>query len=126
MAFSHSITRSFSEGSGTVTASNTYSAGAEANLDETIPAAAINQLVNVAFPYANLTSMYLYCPVACTIKTNSSNAPAATINLTAGEAYIWPNGGAANPFGSTDVTKYYVTCSAGGLLTQRLLYDPTP
>ncbi len=74
-----------------------------------------------------MQSLYLYSDVALTIKSNSSASPAATINLPAAEALIWPNGGAANPFGATDVTALYITGPAGaGTFTMRCLLDPTP
>ncbi len=127
MPFSHTISRNFSSGSSTITSSNTFTGGQEVNLEETIPDNSTNMLVNAALDVSTMQSLYLACDVAITIKTNSSNAPAASISLTAGQALIWPNGGADNPFGATDVTKFYVTGPAtGGTFQMRALLDPTP
>jgi hypothetical protein len=126
MPFSHTITRSFSSGSSTVTSSKTYTGGSEANLDEVIPASASNLQVNVAVPVANLQSLYISTDVAMTIRVNSSGAPTATINTVVGEPFIWPNGGSTNPLGGTNVTAFFITSTLSGTLVMRALIDPTP
>jgi hypothetical protein len=127
MAFSHTLTRSFSSGSSTVSSSKTYTAGAEVNIDEALSASATDFAVAAAIDVSALQSLFLYCDVACTIEVNSTSSPTATIVLPAGEAYLWPNGSATNPLGGTDVTTLYCTIgSTAGTLQMRALVDPTP
>lgn len=127
MAFSHTISRNFSSGSSTVTASKTYTAGAEVNIDEALAASATDYQVNAAIDVSELESLFLYCDVACTIEVNSTSSPTATIVLAAGEPYLWPNGSATNPLGGTDVTALFCTIgSTAGTLQMRALVDPTP
>lgn len=127
MPFSHTITRSFSSGSSTVTQSKTYTAGSEHNLDEALLANATDFQVNINIDVSELESLYLACDVGCTIEVNSAGSPTKTIVLPAGEAYIWPNGSETNPLGGTDVTALFCTIgSTAGTLTMRALVDPTP
>lgn len=128
MSFSHTINRSFSDGASTVSSSKTYTGSGTANLSETIPASSSNLQLNVAVDVSALQSLYLYCDAAATVYVNdvSGGSPTKTITLPAGEAYIYPNGSDTNPLGASDVTKIYVTCSAGGSLEMRALQDATP
>lgn len=127
MAFTHTITRSFSNGASTITNSKSYTAGAEINIDEPLAASATDYQINVPIDVSELESLYLACDVACTIEVNSAGAPTATIVLPAGEPFIWPNGSATNPLGATDVTALFCTIgSTAGTLQMRALVDPTP
>jgi hypothetical protein len=57
-----------------------------------------------------------------TIKTNSPTSPGNTINLVAGVPLIWDAsaGYYPNPF-TTNVTGFYVTCTAAALLQGSIL-----
>ena len=65
----------------------------------------------------------------CTVKTNSSGAPANTITLEAGIPYDWHEDEPDAFQLDTDVTALYVTDDSGGndaMLEIRSITDPTP
>jgi hypothetical protein len=128
MSFSHTHTRSFSNGASTITSSETFTADAEANLDLELAASSTNVQHNVAVDVSELESLFMLAEADATVYVNdaSTGSPTATIALEGGRAYVWPNGSATNPLGATDVTSLYVTCSAGGDFQVRALVDPTP
>ncbi len=99
--------------------------GAESNITETIPAGT-NTLVAYTLDVSQAKTLYIYSSTDATIKTNSSGAPAATLNMIGGNAISWNNQtGIANPFGSTDITSLYVTNAADTVLSIRCGFDPT-
>lgn len=108
----------------------THTVGAVAEIPgETIPAESTDLLVNIAFPKANLQVLYMLAVGGdMTIETNDSAAPDDTISLKADSPLIWVAADAyhTNPVDSADVTKIYVTSTAGGTLYVYAGYDPTP
>jgi hypothetical protein len=67
--------------------------------------------------------------VACTIKTNSSGAPAHTLVLIADKPYHWnTNSYYANTFITTDITSFYcvVAGATAGVIQIEGLVDGTP
>lgn len=125
MAFSHTHSRNFSSGSATDTASKTYTANSEVNIQESITAGT-DTLISVAIDVSALVSLYLKSDVAATIEVNSGGSPTKTITLAADEPYVWPMGGQTNPLGASDVTGLYVTNAADAAITMYALVDPTP
>ena len=98
---------------------------ADLSLDIAVTAATDVQR-SVAFPYANIKAIALYCDVAVTIETNSPSSPSQTITLAAGVPNLWIYGGpGTNPI-TANVTTIYLTAAAAGTLKIRVLYDPTP
>lgn len=128
MSFSHTHTRSFSNGASTITSSETFTADSEANIDAELAASSVNVQYNVAIDVSELESLYMLAEEDTTVCVNddSLGSPTATIALEGGRAYLWPNGSATNPLGGTDVASLFFTCSAGGDIQMRALYDPTP
>jgi hypothetical protein len=128
MSFSHTHTRSFSNGASTISSSETFTADAEANLDLELAASSTNVQHNVAVDVSELESLFMLAEADATVYVNddSAGSPTATIALEGGRAYVWPNGSATNPLGATDVTALFITCSAGGDFQMRALVDPTP
>lgn len=123
----HAYTIAFTNGATTVTKTATVSAEEQVELVTTLPASSTNVLHTLALDVSEMKSLYLCCTAAATVKTNSSSAPDATVSLTANVPVCWyTGGGGTNPFGTTDVTKVYVTCADGGELYILALQDPTP
>ena len=112
MAFSHTITRSFASGSGTLTSSTTYNGNIEVDISESCPASTTTE-IDVAITVANLQSLYMKSDQIVVIKVNDTTSPTKTFTLPANEAYIWPNGGDTNPLGASNVTKIYVIVTTG-------------
>ncbi len=125
MAFTHTRTTNFSSGSGTITASKSYTGSSETNLSETL-AIGTNTALTIAVDVSTLVHCYIKADAACTILVNSTGAPTKTITLAADEPYVWPDGGLTNPIGSADVTVFYVTNVALVNLEVRVLQDSTP
>lgn len=86
-------------------------------LNTSFGASTTNQLVAAAFTVANIQGVFLVANQNLTIKTNSSGSPAQTINLIAGLPLYWEAsaGYFSNPF-TTNVTAFYITCTAATLL----------
>jgi len=125
MAFTHTRTTNFSSGSGTITASKSYTGSSETNLSETL-AIGTNTALTIAVDVSTLVHVYIKSDVAVTILVNSTGAPTKTITLAADEPYIWPDGGLTSPLGASDVTVFYCTQAAEADLEVRILQDSTP
>lgn len=105
---------------------STYTADAEYNLDVTVPALSTNYVMAATIDVSQMKSLYLYSSVDLTLETNSGSSPAATVSLLAGKAKIWAHdSGETNPFGSTDVTGLFATCTPEATFKMRALIDPT-
>lgn len=126
---SHSITRAWSRGNEQLLKQFAVQAGAEANLDESLPIGT-NTLVAFALDVSQCVSLFLLSDVALTLKTNSSGSPVNTFTLAAGVPFCWvlgdpplrDNAGAAV---TTDITALYATNAAIAQLQIRCLFDPT-
>lgn len=122
----HTISVQYSGGStAAVQSRQSYTAGAENNIEEELDAGT-DQLLAFTADVSQMKSCVLMADVDMTVKTNSSGSPAKTIALVGGQAVIWSStNGQTNPFGTTDVTALYVTNTEAGTLTIRTLIDPT-
>ena len=80
-------------------------------------AGSTNVAFSIAWTVANTQAIFLLSTSNLTIKTNSSSSPANTINLVANVPLIWDAsaGYYSNPF-TTNVTEFFITCSAAALL----------
>lgn len=133
MSYSHSWEQTFQRGSdASASYTETVTASAEANVDETIGVDAANFLINLAIDISALKSIYMLASKNMTIYTNdlSSGAPDHTISLVANVPYRWTTASpGASPFAgdASDVTKIYVTgAGASGTLKINILQDATP
>jgi hypothetical protein len=105
-------------------------AGAEQNVEETIPADSTDLLlVGLTIDVSALKSIYIKSDKALTLETNSSSAADETLTLGADTPIIWYDGmpAAMKPF-QQDVTALYVTegASVDANLIIKTLQDPTP
>lgn len=128
----HRISQGWSNGGNGLSRTREISAGAENNLDESIAAGAVNQLVAFVLDVSQLKALYLLAAAALTIKTNSSGAPANTFVLQPGVPFVWHDQmpalrDTAGVAVGTDITALYVS-NAGAdavVLQLRSLLDPT-
>jgi len=62
-----------------------------------------------------------------TIKTNSTSAPGDTVTMTAGQVWLWSStaGVGTDPFPTADVTKLYLTTTAGTTFNLRAIVTAT-
>lgn len=122
----HTIAQTYQAAGGAVVTSVSVTADAELNVDVTLSASTSDKEIDFILDQDNAQALCLYCSAACTIKTNSSSAPDDTISLTAGVAVLCKSNAEVLALLSADITKIYVTCSAGGDLKIRSLSDITP
>jgi hypothetical protein len=122
----HTIMQSYQTGNGSLVGNMAVTGDTEINSDVVLAPAAVNVELDVDFKRANAQCLGLECTGDCTIKTNSSSAPQDTIVLTANQPLICKSGAeVAARFGG-DVTKLFLSSTAGGTFSVRILLDETP
>jgi len=110
---------------GDLTASQSKTAGTEINIDETF-VIGTDALMAMVIDVSQMVSFHVVASTAMTIETNNGTTPGTTISLVAGVPLVWQKDTYhANPFGSTDVTAFYVTNAASSRLQGKILVDPT-
>lgn len=123
MAFDAQIRSDVSSNSGSISATRSFSGNTQVVLDDTIAAATTNQLFTIAIDVSQVKMLVMLSDVAMTIKTNSSGAPANTVNLLAGVPYEYGEGGYSTLVLTTDVTAIYVTSTLEGRLRILAILD---
>jgi len=79
MSFTHSITRSYTDSSGTpISSLESVSADTEFNFDGSIAGASDDVQINYAVTRANLKSLYLYCASALEVRAENATGVAIT------------------------------------------------
>lgn len=105
---------------------STVTDNGESNREVPLAPGSTNVQIDIALDVSQMKSAFLMCTAACTLKTNSTSAPDATITLAAGAPIPWVAAwGGTNPYGGTDVTKVYATCADGGTLYLFHVVDAT-
>ncbi len=117
----HNVVQSYQTAGGSLTGNLAVTGDMEQNADVVLTAGASNTLLTFAFTRANVKSIALYCTGDCTIKVNSTGSPQETITLTAGQPTIAANNTAAEALFSGDVTAFYLSSTAGGTFSVRVL-----
>lgn len=109
MSISHSITKSWQNGSNSLAERITYTGTEELNFDFTVAASTSDQAVALAFSKTLLQSLFISSDQAITIKVNSSSVPDETLSVASGNPLQWDiNGGLPSPF-SANVTEVYIS-----------------
>jgi hypothetical protein len=126
--FTHSVGITYRNDAGTVAATTqNYNGDGETNFNETIAASASNAEYDWTLQKDDAVTLAIFASGAMTLKSNSSGSPDDTITLAAGQLLVWTSdSGMTNPFSNGDVTKIYVTSTAGGLLKIRSLLNVAP
>ena len=122
----HNIIQSYQTASGSLTGQVAVTGDAELNSDVDLAAAASNVELDLAVTRLNIKSCALVCTGDCTVKTNSTGSPSETINLTANQPSIAKNATEAQALFSANLTKLYLSSTAGGKFSVRFLLDQTP
>lgn len=106
---------------------NVITAGMKVSIDESIPGASTNLLLDLMLDVSQVRGCYLLCDRDITLKTNSSGSPANTINLKADIPYRWYTNQYNALLLTSDVTALYATLAAGAAARLRcaFLVDPT-
>ena len=128
MAFTHQIMEQWYGGGRYVTAQNTFTAGLQISLSESIPEDSTDLEVGLMMPVTALKSIYIKSDQDVTIEINSGSDPDDTIVLVADVPYIWHENSYHACLLTTDIAALFVT-NAGEIaatLEIEALYDPTP
>lgn len=106
---------------------STQSVGGVSNVPISIPwtafpAASVNVLLTLAFPFATLQQIALVSDKGMTLKFNSSGSPVPTITLQPGSVFEWnsSDGYFANPF-TANITQVFVSCTPASRLSGFIL-----
>ena len=94
----------------------------ELTIDQTYGASLTDQLLTIAFNYADVQSVILVSDKGLTIETNSGSSPSNTFVLKAATPLVWSKSAAyfANPF-TANVTAFYITTTAAARLQGKIL-----
>jgi hypothetical protein len=129
--FSRILIQSYT-GVDSLTSKLTVEAGAEAIVNEPIPAASNPLALGFTMDVSQLKLLYMLAKGDLIVKTNSNGSPPNTFTLKAGVAFAWATGGlaltdTAGVAVTTDITSLQVVnASAEAVDLQiRALYDPT-
>lgn len=108
----------------TYTVTNAQSRG----VDETLAASSVNVEVDVVLTRAQIKGLMLSCVGGdLTIKTNSTSAPGDTVTMADGDILYWStaNNLGTDPFATADVTKLYLSSTAGTVFKLRAIVTAT-
>ena len=128
MAQTQTLSVAWSDGSELVSGQNSDSDTIAIKLDIDVTAGQTNKQVDVALDVSEMQILLISSDVDAVIKTNSTGSPDATVTIAGGGTIPWCLAwGSTNPFGSTDVSKLYVTNSdpdTAGTVKVRTLLGP--
>jgi hypothetical protein len=117
----HNVIQTYQTAGGSITGTTVCTGDMEQNADVVLSAGASNVLLTYAFTRANAKSCVLYCSGDCTIKTNSSGSPQDTITLNPGIPIPAASLTAVEAIFSGNITAFYLSSTAGGTFSVRLL-----
>ena len=124
----HVLTLNWTRSGDAIAKNVTLTAGAELNIDETVPGSG-NVVINAAIDVSAVTGLYITCDGAVVLTANDDGTPDATITLAADKPCIWYTGcGLTSPLGSVDWTTVKATkaTAVDAALKIRVLLDATP
>lgn len=96
-----------------ISSQETISGVAAFSYDDSIPSATTDFEIPAAFVVAECNFFMVRAEVAMTLETNSPSAPAQTIALQAGKAYIFRRTDYVAFLLTTNVTNFYITNASG-------------
>jgi hypothetical protein len=124
LSYTHKLTFSISSDSGGTPLSGVQSevGSTEIAQDQQFGAGLTDQLLTVAFNFANVQSIFLLSDKGLKIETNSGTSPVNTINLKPGSPLAWSvsEGYFPNPF-TANVTAFYITTTVAARLQVKIL-----
>lgn len=124
MSITHKLTFSISSDSAGTPLSGVQSevGSTEIIQDVNYGASLTDQLLTVAFNFANVQTIFLLSDKGLKIETNSGSSPVNTINLKPGSPLAWSisEGYFPNPF-TANVTAFYITTTVAARLQVKIL-----
>lgn len=132
MALAHRTTISWSDGGNSISGTISTAPTAETVVSETIPASSTDVQINIAIDVSTMTNLIILASGGdMTLEVNSGSSPTKTLALLDGIPFVWNSlggylTGANAPFGSTDVTGFFITSVAGGTFRCAVGVDATP
>lgn len=130
MAFTHTASSGWSNGSRSIIANKNYSSELQTSIDQAIADSETDFEIVVGIDVSQIVHIYIKCDQDITIETNDGTTPADTINLKADVPYVF-NADLDAYFTdllTTDVTSLFITNASGSTANLQLevLTDPTP
>lgn len=126
MSFSHVLTSQVNNDGTVVGSAQTFTGGAEANLDESIPLDQTDLLVAWAIDVSQIQSIIIEASQDMLLETNADDAAGGNaISLLAGVPYVWHTGSYYTNLLAIDVVKLYITNTTAGTLKIQCVIDPT-
>ena len=129
MSITHTITRTWTDGSETIEKSEAVSSGAAVNLDEAVADSSTDLELTFLLDQSAMKSFYMVSDQALLIETNSGSSATDSFTLTANQPIVWTTGGGTtNPITADITANIFATNSSGSTanLKIRVLQDPTP
>jgi hypothetical protein len=109
MSISVTVRREVATNGLAIVTTKQHESDAQLLIDDTIPAGDTNREILAAIDLSKAKVIAIKSDKNLTLKTNSSSAPANTINLLANVTYLWETGGYFANLLTTNVTKFFVT-----------------
>lgn len=128
MSFSASLLQKLSSSSDDVSQSQAFSGDAKTVREVTVADSASDYLVNFALDVSGIKAIVILSDQDVTMETNDGTTPDETINLLAGNPYLWYTGSYFTNLLATDITALYFSNSSGAAATVKILviHDSTP
>ncbi len=115
MAFTTYVTSTVTQGTFTITNTDSYTTDQVSKIQESVATGTADQEISLAVDISKLKAFSMQASQAMTVKTNSSGSPQETFTLTAGSPVVFVEGDTA--IFSGDVTKLFITNASGSLAT---------
>lgn len=130
MAFTHTSSIGWTNGSRSIVTTKQYTGGAQQSINEAVNDSVTDLEMIIAIDVSAIKHIYIKADVDMTLETNDGTTPTDTINLKANVPYIF-NADIDAYFTNlltADVTSIFMTNASGtdGTLELEVLTDPTP
>lgn len=125
---SHTLTKTWTRGSESLSTPVTKTADQEKGGDYVIPNATTDQLVTLTVDVSEVESLYMVSDQDVSFQTNNAGTPVQTIAMKANVPITYTkDSGETNPL-TTDITAIYLTNASGATATVkiRILENGTP
>ena len=119
MAFTTYVTSTVTQGTFTISNTDSYTTDQVSKIQESVATGTTNQEISLAIDISKLKAFSMQSSQAMTVKTNSSGSPQETFTLAAGTPVVFVDGDTAIFAG--DVTSLFITNASGSLATFNLL-----
>lgn len=115
MAFTTYVTSTVTQGTFTITNTDSYTTDQVSKIQESVATGTADQEISLAIDISKLKAFSMQASQAMTVKTNSSSTPQETFTLASGSPVVFVDGDTA--IFSGDVTSLFITNASGSLAT---------